>query len=286
MVLTVSEGGKGFAVLIQDKTAKTFKTVIEKHVHEGSVVWTDGHKSYEWMDKCPHTHESVVHRRGEFSRLRESGVRVSTNAIEGLFSRMKRFLRGCQACPRRTEHFAAFMGEFLWRWPLVERERERERERGVQNGSIWHAGDSTSGTSFDLSVQVRFSKPKTVCVSNRLLSVSPCRCRFLKGKDWRRAAKGPPPSPLTLLRRKAGPRLHALGGGPASTSFDRELCGPEGVVLQQNNILQQVIQQVHHDSNLHGAINEQQEKIGQIVAEVKRRACKVENGIATRFHSH
>ena len=50
----------------------------------------------------------------------------------------------------------------------------------------------------------------------------------------------------------------------------RELCGPEGVVLQQNNRLQQVIQQVHHDSNLHGAINEQQENIGQIVAEVSR----------------
>ena len=49
----------------------------------------------------------------------------------------------------------------------------------------------------------------------------------------------------------------------------RELCGPEGV-LQQNNILQQVIQQVHHDSNLHGTINEQQENISQIVAEVNR----------------
>ena len=38
-------------------------------------------------------------------------------------------------------------------------------------------------------------------------------------------------------------------------------------MLQQNNILQQ---QVHHDSNLHGAINEQQENISQIVAEVNR----------------
>ena len=27
----------------------------------------------------------------------------------------------------------------------------------------------------------------------------------------------------------------------------RELCGPEGVVLQQNNVLQQVIQEVHSD---------------------------------------
>ena len=55
-----------------------------------------------------------------------------------------------------------------------------------------------------------------------------------------------------------------------SSRMYRELCGPEGVVLQQNNILQQVIQQVHHDSNLHGAINEQQENISQIVAEVNR----------------
>ena len=55
-----------------------------------------------------------------------------------------------------------------------------------------------------------------------------------------------------------------------SSRMYRELCGPEGAVLQQNNILQQVIQQVHHDSNLHGAINEQQENISQIVAEVNR----------------
>ena len=55
-----------------------------------------------------------------------------------------------------------------------------------------------------------------------------------------------------------------------SSRMYRELCGPEGVVLQQNNILQQVIQQVHHDSNLHGTINEQQENISQIIAEVNR----------------
>ena len=55
-----------------------------------------------------------------------------------------------------------------------------------------------------------------------------------------------------------------------SSRMYRELCGPGGVVLQQKNILQQVIQQVHHDSNLHGAVNEQQENIGQIVAEVNR----------------
>ena len=74
-----------------------------------------------------------------------------------------------------------------------------------------------------------------------------------------------------------------------SSRIYRELCGPEGIVLQQKNILQQVIQQVHHDSNLHGAISEQQENIGQIIAEVNRlreELAKTENGIATRFHSY
>ena len=49
-----------------------------------------------------------------------------------------------------------------------------------------------------------------------------------------------------------------------------ELCGLDGIVLQQNNILQQVIQEVHHDFNLHGTINEQQENIGQIIKEIYR----------------
>ena len=34
-----------------------------------------------------------------------------------------------------------------------------------------------------------------------------------------------------------------------SSRMYRELCGPDGIVLQQNKILQQVIQEVHHDSN-------------------------------------
>ena len=55
-----------------------------------------------------------------------------------------------------------------------------------------------------------------------------------------------------------------------SSRIYRELCGPEGVVLQQNNIIQQVIQEVHHDSNIHGTISEQQENIGQIVNELYR----------------
>ena len=55
-----------------------------------------------------------------------------------------------------------------------------------------------------------------------------------------------------------------------SSRIYREICGPEGVVLQQNNILQQVIQEVRHDSNIHGTVSEEQENIGQIINEIYR----------------
>ena len=53
-----------------------------------------------------------------------------------------------------------------------------------------------------------------------------------------------------------------------SSRVHRELCGPEGVVLQQNNILQQVIQEVHEDPTIHGTLSEQQENIGQKRTEI------------------
>ena len=55
-----------------------------------------------------------------------------------------------------------------------------------------------------------------------------------------------------------------------SSRIYRELCGPEGVVLQQNNVLQQVIQEVHSDPIVQGTLSEQQENIGQIITEIYR----------------
>ena len=80
-----------------DHRKKRFK-VIEKHVAEGTIIWTDGHASYNFLDEYPYFfHETVIHRRGEMVRLNALGQKVSTNAIEGLFSRVKRMLRIYQA---------------------------------------------------------------------------------------------------------------------------------------------------------------------------------------------
>ena len=74
-----------------------------------------------------------------------------------------------------------------------------------------------------------------------------------------------------------------------SSRIYRELCGPKGVVLQQNNVLQQVIQQVHHDSNIHGAISKQQKHIGQIIAEENRlreELAKLKMALRQGFYSY
>ena len=104
--------------------------VIRDNVHEGSIVWTDGHASYGWMDadEC-YTHETVIHRLGEFARLRASGIVISTNAIEGMFSRTKQMLRRHHAVPRTKEGYGLHLGEFLWRSRFVSRGQAGWRRR-------------------------------------------------------------------------------------------------------------------------------------------------------------
>ena len=48
--------------------------------------------------------------------------------------------------------------------------------------------------------------------------------------------------------------------------------------LQQNSILQQAIQEVHHDPNIHGTLSEQQENIGQILNELAKLKLTLKQG--------
>ena len=124
------ETGKSFCVIVEDHSALTFRQVIEAHVHPGSIIWTDGHASYLWLDGDERfVHESVIHRRGEFARLRADGVVISTNAIEGLFSRVKRMLKAHHAIPRRSSGYGQHLGEFLWRSRFVHRKKADWRRR-------------------------------------------------------------------------------------------------------------------------------------------------------------
>ena len=48
---------------------------LSTKVHPGTLIWTDGHKSYDWLSSCPEfRHQHVVHSKGQFSKVDDSGV--------------------------------------------------------------------------------------------------------------------------------------------------------------------------------------------------------------------
>ena len=82
--------GRAFLIEIPNTKRSTIEAAIRKHVRQGSIIWTDGHKSYKWLCQgvqrgchspiSGYTWDWVNHKQGEF--VRGSGVeRVSTNGV-------------------------------------------------------------------------------------------------------------------------------------------------------------------------------------------------------------
>ena len=104
----------------------------------GSIIWTDGHARYKWLGQGvkPGQHSEVSgftwdwvnHKKGEF--VRGSGVeRISTNGVESLFGRMKKFFRASGVTHVHDQRYALHLAEFLW--------RERFLSRRVLHTSAW-----------------------------------------------------------------------------------------------------------------------------------------------------
>ena len=92
---THKETGRAILRVIPNKETLTLARIIEKNILAGSTVFSDGASMYEWMDKHPECfrHCTVIHAKGQFSKRGSDGELISTNGIEGLFSRMKRWGR-------------------------------------------------------------------------------------------------------------------------------------------------------------------------------------------------
>ena len=118
--------GTGRVILVEvpDKSRKTLEALIRKHVKPESIVWTDGFSSYKWLgagakrgehsEISGYTWDWVNHGGGEFVRG-EALTRVSTNGVEGLFGRVKRFRRASGVMRTYDRMYAFYIAEFLWR---------------------------------------------------------------------------------------------------------------------------------------------------------------------------
>ena len=70
--------GRAVLKVLPDKTMESIEAVLRPFLAPGTTVWTDGNPSYNFLDEDPSfVHDKVKHRRGEFSKLRKDGVKVS-----------------------------------------------------------------------------------------------------------------------------------------------------------------------------------------------------------------
>ena len=83
--------------------------LIKEHVAEGSELHTDGSPIYKGIDKHGYGHESVNHSKGEYAR-----GNVTTNGIEGFWSRLKKCIYGTHHHVSKT-HLQRYLNEYSFR---------------------------------------------------------------------------------------------------------------------------------------------------------------------------
>ena len=112
----------GACVLIEIPNRKqaTLKREIQRHVAPGSLIFTDRHKSYNFLSRpnSGFVHRAVNHSRGEFSRTEcifGEDVVVTTNSVEGLFGRLKQYLRQRKYGKVGKPAYGELLAEFTWR---------------------------------------------------------------------------------------------------------------------------------------------------------------------------
>ena len=84
----------------EDKATLSSALVVAVSGSQKAYLMCSGHKSYNFLNSSPdYHHDCVIHRKGQFAKRDAENVNVSTNSVEGLFGRMKRFMRHYRASP-------------------------------------------------------------------------------------------------------------------------------------------------------------------------------------------
>jgi transposase-like protein len=98
--------------VIPDRTMATFMVFFGRHISPTAVVYTDSHRSYNFVEKTDRLHQKVNHSRGEFINY-ETGA--TTNHIKGIWSNLKRRLREQDDRSVTPESLMEYAAEVAWR---------------------------------------------------------------------------------------------------------------------------------------------------------------------------
>ena len=129
--------GNVFFAFLNDRTMPSMQQVIADHVNPGGEIWTDGLSSYGWLDDDERwIHCKCIHSRGEFAWTRADGVRISTNAVEGLHGRTKRMLREYHAVCVKRDEYGPYLGELMFRMRFLSA-RTIGKDREWRRRAFW-----------------------------------------------------------------------------------------------------------------------------------------------------
>ena len=109
VVGAVERGGKLVAKVTDDTKGKTVLPIAEKHIEEGSKVYTDEYRAYRKLKRI-YDHQFIKHNEEEYVN-----GRIHTNTLEGFWSLFKRGILGIyHFCS--DKHLQKYVDEFVFRY--------------------------------------------------------------------------------------------------------------------------------------------------------------------------
>ena len=120
--------GRCLLQVIPNRTKRTLKRLLTQRIVPGSLVFTDALKSYRWMSARDSPPRYVNHKKREFSRVERifggQEIIISSNAAEGLFGRLKSYIRQRGIKRVSKQCYGRVLAEFLWRQTCSARDEE------------------------------------------------------------------------------------------------------------------------------------------------------------------
>ena len=155
------ETGRCFVCLLPNRRQESFEAALRPRLKVPSLCWSDDFKSYNFLDADGHVHESVVHSRGEFKRVRgfKRALKPKGKQPKGRQAntgRGTKALRVQKATNRRLLMKLSQEREAARRKPVRLRSKQRIGISTSSNGA--EGGISRMRTSFRCS-NVRARKP-------------------------------------------------------------------------------------------------------------------------------
>lgn len=99
-----------FAIEVPDRSAETLLTIIQTHVKEGSIINTDGWRSYESVTETLGMEHNIVNHKKHF---KDPITGTHTNTVEGMNNGLKTFIKARNR-NNNTNNINDYLYYFIW----------------------------------------------------------------------------------------------------------------------------------------------------------------------------